>query len=119
VHVVVGVGGWEHLCCGDAIERNQLVDLRCIRYTGAGGRLELIETHHDLDVPAVERVRGRVTHIRVVQDGGTAQAVLRVPSGAALRGFDDEDDGHLEDPWTGEVISSESAEFLVTVRASR
>jgi hypothetical protein len=42
-----------------------------------------------------------------------------VPSGAALRGFDDEDDGHLEDPWTGEVISSESAEFLVTVRASR
>ena len=119
MHVVVEVGGWEHVCCGDAIERNQLVDLRCIRYTGADGRLQLIETHHDLDVPAVERVRGPVTDIQVVPDGGTARAVLRVPSGAALRGFDDEDDGHLEDPWSGEVISAESAEFLVTVRATR
>jgi len=42
-----------------------------------------------------------------------------VPSGQALLGFDDGDDGHLEDPWTGDVIASESRDFLVTVRMSR
>ncbi len=47
------------------------------------------------------------------------QPVLRLPSGRALRGFDDHDDGHLEDPWTGEVIATGTEEFLVTVRTSR
>jgi hypothetical protein len=120
VDVVVEVGGWEHECCGEAIERNQLVDFRCIRYKGPGGRMRLTETHHDgLDVPADERVRGRVTEIRVVHDAGVTQAILRVPSGQALLGFDEDDDGHLEDPWTGDVITSGSFEFLVTVRTSR
>src|SRR3712207_7720612 len=31
VDVVVEVGGWEHACCGAAIERNQLVDFQCFR----------------------------------------------------------------------------------------
>ena len=106
--VLVGVGGWEHLCCRDAIVRDQLVDLLCIRYTGSDGRPRLVETHHDLDIGAGERVRGRVTDLQAVQDGGVAQPVLRVPSGAALRGFDEDDDGHLEAPWTGEVVASES-----------
>ncbi|MGY1828312.1 MULTISPECIES: DUF6578 domain-containing protein [unclassified Blastococcus] len=114
--VVVEVGGWEHECCGDAIERGQLVDLRCIRHEGPDGRMRLVVSHHGgLDVPADERVRGRVTEIRVVRGGGPAQAVLRVPSGQALRGFGEEDDGHLEDPWTGEVVSPAGSEFLVTV----
>lgn len=82
--------------------------------------MRLIESHHGgLDVRAGERVRGRVTGIQVMQDGGAARSVLRVPSGAALRGFDEDDDGHLEDPWTGDVIASESNEFLVNVRTSR
>ena len=59
-----------------------------------------------------------MTSIEVVDDGRTAQPILRVPSGSALRGFDDEDDGHLEDPWTGDEITSESREFLVTVQTS-
>jgi hypothetical protein len=119
VDVVVEVGGWEHECCGEAIERNQLVDFRCIRYERPDGQIRLIETHHGLDVPADARVRGRVTEIQVVQESGTARPVLRVPSGRALRGFDDRDDGHLEDPWTGDGMASESREFLVTVRTSR
>jgi len=119
VDVVVEVGGWEHQCCGEAIERNQLVDLQCIRYQGQGGPLRLIESHHELDVPAEQRVRGRVTEIQVVHEGGTAKPILRIPGGSALRGFDDDDDGHLEDPWTGDVISSDTGEFLVTVRTSR
>jgi hypothetical protein len=120
VDVVVEVGGWEHDCCGEAIERNQLVELSCIRYAGEDGHMRLIESHHGgLDVRADERIRGRVTEIQVMQDGGAAQPILRVPSGAALRGFDDDDDGHLEDPWTGDVIKAGSDGFLVTVRTAR
>ena len=117
--VVVEVGDWEHDCCGEAIERNQLVDFQCISYKGPDGHMRLSETHHGgLDVPADERVLGRVTEIQVVQDGGTTLPILRVPSGRALRGFDDEDDGHLEDPWTGDVITSASRTFLVTVQTT-
>jgi hypothetical protein len=119
VDVVVEVGGWEHECCGDAIERDQLVDLRCIRSEDPDGRARLVESHHGgLDVAADERVRGRVTEIHVVQDGGALVPVLRLPSGPALRGFDEADDGHLEDPWTGDVVASAGSEFLVTVRTS-
>lgn len=119
VDVVVAVGGWEHECCGGAIERDQLVDLRCIRYTAPDGVVRLVESHHEVDVPAEERVQGRVTDVQVVPAGRDPQPILRVPSGEALRGFDRHDDGHLEDPWTGEVIPSVGREFLVTVRASR
>ena len=114
--MVVEVGGWEHECCGEAIERNQLVDLQCVSYTAQGGPSRLAETHHGLDLPLMERVRGRVVDLQVVLGGGALQPVLRIPSGTALCGVDETDDGHLEDPWTGEVIPSESAEFLVTVR---
>lgn len=118
VEVVVEVGGWEHACCGEAIERNQIVDMKCIRYTGSDGQMRLAESHHETGVRADERVRGRVTAIHVVDDGGARKPILRLPSGQALRGFDDDDDGHLEDPRTGDVISSDSEEFLVTVETS-
>ncbi|WP_324276871.1 hypothetical protein [Blastococcus brunescens] len=82
----------------EAIERNQLVDLQCIRYTGPDGRLRRVESHHGgLSVAAEERVHGRVIEIQVVEDDGTAQPIHRVPSGQALRGYDG-DDGHLEAP---------------------
>ncbi|MCZ2820733.1 hypothetical protein O2V63_10365 [Modestobacter sp. VKM Ac-2977] len=115
--VVVEVGGWEHQCCGEAIERDQLVDLECIRHRGADGREHLVESHHDF--PVDERVRGRVVDVQVVHHGGVARPVLCLPSGGALRGVDEDDDGHLEDPWTGEVITSTGEEFLVTVRTPR
>ncbi len=114
--VVVEVGGWEHECCGPAIERNQVVVLHCIRWTGPDGQVRLIEHHHHIDPE--ERVQGWVTDIRVVQDGGATRPILRVPSGQALRGFDDDDDGHLEDPWTGDVVPRGSGDSLVTVRRS-
>jgi hypothetical protein len=118
VDAVVEVGGCE--CCGEAIEGNQLVDFQCIRSTGPDGQMHLIESHHGgLSVAADERVHGRVTAIQVAHDDGTAQSILRVPSGQALRGYDDGDDGHLEDPWTGDVITAENRGFLVTVRTSR
>ena len=116
--VVVEVGGWEHECCGEAIERNQLVDLQCVNYTGQDGVRRLAESHHGLDLPVMERVRGRVVDLRVVLSDGAPQPVLRIPSGTALCGVDETDDGHLEDPWTGEVVIAEGGEFLVTVRTS-
>jgi hypothetical protein len=120
VDVVVEVGDWEHECCGKAIERNQLVDFQCIRDTGPEGHVRLIETHHGgLDVQAGARVQGWVTGVEVVYESGTTRPILRVPSGPALRGFDPDDDGHLEDPWTGEVVTPRGGDFLVTVRTAR
>jgi hypothetical protein len=120
VDVVLEVGGWEHECCGEAIERDQLVDFWCIRYEGPDGQVRLIETHHGgLDVSADERVRGRVVELQVVLETGDAQSVLRVPSRPEMTRFDDGDDWLLTDPWTGEVITSRTVEFLVTVRPSR
>ena len=108
----MGVGGWEHACCGPAIERDQLVDLGCLRVLAPDGEVDLSETHHDV-APEI-RVQGRVRDIQVVRLGQPAQPVLRLPSGAALRGFDDEDDGHLEDPWTGELLP-DGDDFLLIV----
>ncbi|MPQ99576.1 hypothetical protein GB931_16960 [Modestobacter sp. I12A-02628] len=115
--VVVEVGGWEHECCGEAIERDQLVDFSCIPYPDPDGRLRLIESHHGgLDVAADVQVAGRVTDIQVRCAGGAIPAVLRVPSGRELCGLEDGDDGHLVDPWTGEPVTTTSREFLVSVR---
>ncbi len=115
VDVEVEVGGWEHECCGDAIERGQLVDLDCQRTMGEDGLMHLHAGHHS---PAERRVRGRVRGIQVVRSDESSQPVLHVPSGRALRGFDPEDDGHLENPWTGEA-APDGENFLVTVRPSR
>jgi hypothetical protein len=75
----------------------------------------LIETHHDS--PIETRIRGRVVDILVLAEDGSATPILRVPSGAALRGFDDEDDGHLETPWSGELVNERNRRFLVTVKS--
>ena len=115
VDVVVEVGGWEHACCGRAIERDQLVDLGCVRVLAPDGRLDLSETHHERE-PEV-RVQGRVRDIHVTRVGQPAEPVLRLPSGEALRGCDEEDDGHLEDPWTGELLPDGNA-FLVMIHTS-
>lgn len=110
--VVVEVGGWEHLCCGRAVERDQLVDLGCLRLEAPDGEVRLSTARHDSE-PEV-RVQGRVRDIQVVRDGEPAEPVLRVPSGDALRGSDDGDDGHLEDPWTGELLP-DGIDFLLVV----
>ena len=113
--VVIEVGGWEHECCGEAIERDALVDFMCLRGTDDNGQVTLTETHHDLE-PGM-RIRGRVRDIHVVRAGRPVEAVLRVPSGRALRGLDPDDDGHLEAPWTGEPVAGGSV-FLIRVHTA-
>lgn len=115
--VVVEVGGWEHECCGAAIERNDVVTFDCLCLMRQDGHMRLLESHHDLG--ASERVHGRVIDIQVVDDAGALRPILRLPSGSALRGASTDEDAHLQDPWTGEVITSGSSAFLVTVRTDR
>jgi hypothetical protein len=118
VDVVVEVGDWEHDCCGGPVERDHVVDFTCFLVTEPGAPPRWIETHHALEVThPVERIHGRVVDIAVVQHDGSTRPILRVPSGAALRGFD-EDDGHLEDPCTGEIVTAPHNDFLVTVRVA-
>ena len=115
VDVVVQLSGWEHSCCGDAVERDQLVDWGCLRAaaTGRDGTAGLARTHHHLE-PEVDR-RGRVLDLLVVRPGADPEPVHRVPGGRALRGFDPANDGHLEQPWTGTGVAG-GEEFLVVVR---
>ncbi|GEM_PF-2499862 len=115
VDVVVHLSGWEHSCCGDAVERDQLVELGCLRTGPAGpvGSAALTRTHHHLE-PEVD-VCGRVVDLLVVRPGGEPEPVHRVPGGRALRGSDPDDDGHLEQPWTGTEVAA-GEEFLVVVR---
>lgn len=112
VDVVVHLDGWEHSCCGDAVERDQLVAWGCLRTDGPAG-VALTRTHHHVE-PEVD-VSGRVVDLLVVRDGGEPEPVHRVPGGRALRGFDPDDDGHLEEPWTGAGVAG-GEEFLVVVR---
>ncbi len=112
--VVVEIDVGEHQCCGDAIELSQLVDLPCTRWQDSDGRIRLLEAFHG--IPVETRARGRVTDLAAVFDDGSSLPIARVPGGAALRGFDEHDDGHLEAPWTGELIDGVGRAFLVTVK---
>lgn len=114
--VVIQVGGWEHECCGEAIEVNQIIDFGCLAPRQASGEERFIETHHD-DEPDV-RVRGRVIDISVVDAQGVRLSIARVPSGSALRGFDSKDDGHLEEQNTGQLIDAKPDVFHVKVMAN-
>ncbi|MEZ0163555.1 DUF6578 domain-containing protein [Kineococcus sp. LSe6-4] len=69
MEVIVEVGGWEHECCGAAVERGDVVTFTCFRHLGPDGRVRLIESHHDLG--ADERVHGRVLDVHVVEGAGS------------------------------------------------
>ncbi|MFJ7286779.1 MULTISPECIES: DUF6578 domain-containing protein [unclassified Curtobacterium] len=110
--VVVLVGGWEHQCCGLPVEIGDVVEYGVV---SADGARRFAEIRHDT-VPN-QRIRGRVTELFAVGRDGRV-AIDRVPSGRALRGFDDDDDGHLEARWTGQPVTVEwdgDPEFEVVV----
>ena len=114
---MVEIGGWEHECCGPAFERNEVVELRCLSTSGGSeGAARLIESHHDLDATADQVVvRGRVVDISILHADGLTELLARLPSGRALRGFDEHDDGHLETAWTGEAVTPDSDTFLIII----
>lgn len=117
MRTVVEVGGWEHECCGAAYERNTVVDITCRVVVGHDGEARRHRgSAHDLaeDGGAVH-VRGRVADISIQHTDGSTEQIERLPSGRALRGFDDRDDGHLEQLGTGRAVLADSSHFLVTI----
>lgn len=115
--MVVEVGDWEHECCGPAYERDSVVELTCLVVAGPdGGTSRYVESHHCLTGShRTVEFRGRVADVHIVHPDGSSEAIRRLPSGKALRGLDEEDDGHLEQPWTGDPVTSDSDRYLLTV----
>jgi hypothetical protein len=114
--VVVQVGGWEHECCGEAVEVNQIVDFGCLVRRRASGEEQFVETHHDDESDV--RIQGRVTDISVVDIHGARRSIASIPSGSALRGFDPQDDGQLKEQYTGEIVDAKPDVFDVRVIAN-
>ncbi len=117
MHTVVEVGGWEHECCGPSYERNTIVELTCFALPDEGGTAtRYVESHHDLaSEHHTTLIRGRVADVRVRHPDGSTEQIERLPSGAALRGFDEQDDGHLHQPTTDLPVLNDAGEFLITV----
>ena len=117
MRTVVEIGDWEHECCGPSYERDTVVEVICLLVSGRdGAATRYLESHHDLTTQHnTIRVRGRVVDICIQRPDGSTEQIKRLPSGRALRGFDDDDDGHLEQPWTGEPVTYDSNAFLVTI----
>lgn len=117
VRVVVEVGAREHECCGPAYERGGVVEVTCLVVRGPDGSPDRhVVTHHDLTPDReVVTIRGRIADVCVEHPDGVVEEVQRLPSGRALRGFDDEDDGHLEQPWTGDLVVPDSDRYLLTI----
>lgn len=76
--VIVRIGDWEHECCGEAVEVNQIVESGCLTLQRASGEECLVETHRDRE-PDVY-VRGRVSQISVVDVQGAQRSIVRVPA---------------------------------------
>ncbi len=112
----VEIGAWEHECWGPAYGRNQVVETTCLVQPGDDGASSYVETHHDLgtDHPTVT-LRGRVADIAIRHLDGSVDHLQRVPSGTALRGFDEADDGHLEKSWTELSVINDSNDFRLTI----
>ncbi len=116
MQIVVEVGDWDHECCGPSYERDSVVDIDCLVVSRPDAAARYVESHHDRTTgQGVRKVRGRVTDLRIVHPDGSTESIERLPSGRALRGFDDADDGHLEQPWTGEPVLKDSSQFLLTI----
>ena len=117
MRTVVEVGDWEHECCGPPYERDTVVEVVCRIVSGRDhAATRYLESHHDLTTQHdVIRVRGRVVDICIQHLDGSTEQIERLPSGRALRGFDEGDDGHLDHPWTREPVAYDSNTFFVII----
>lgn len=114
----VEVGGWEHDCCGPSYERNSIVKITCRILRDERLGVRYVESHHDaFDGDETDELRGRIADIQIVHPDGDAEPILRLPSGRSLRGFDDEDDGHLEHAYIGESVTHDSESFVIILDA--
>jgi hypothetical protein len=117
MQTVVEVGEWEHECCGPSYERDTVVELTCFVVVGPEpAPTRYVESHHGLTTQHdTIQIRGRVVALAIQHADGSTEEIERLPSGRALCGFDDHDDGQLEQPFTDVPVISDSARFLVTM----
>jgi hypothetical protein len=117
VKIVVEVGGWEHECCGPSYERDSVVSISCLVIPGPQGAADrYVASRHGLATGhRTSEVRGRVVDLRIEHPDGSTEPIGRLPSGGALRGGDEEDDGHLEHPWTGDSVTRDSDRYFLTI----
>lgn len=117
MHITVEVGGWEHECCGPAYERDAVIELICLVVSGqVSVPTRYVESHHDLSSShETIHVRGRVAEISMTHADGSTEALARLPSGRALGGFDADDDGCLEQRWTGVPLVGSSDRYVLAI----
>ena len=106
--VEVVIGGWEHDCCGSALQPGDQVDWQ-LHTDEAGVRHE---THHDQQVD--DALTGWVEQLFAVASDGSRVAITRLPSGRALRGFDDHEDGTVT-ALDGAVVPEDRCHLFVAV----
>ncbi|WP_439592027.1 DUF6578 domain-containing protein [Microbacterium sp.] len=120
MRVEITVGGWEHDCCGPEIERYQRVRWTCVTNPDGG----LVETHHGLEGFKTTDVIGTIVDIELLNPDGSRVLITRVPSGRALRGFDELDDGELFEMYSDQPANATGREladpeFIVTLEVDR
>jgi len=115
--IVVEVGNWEHECCGPSYERDSVVEMTCLVLSGQDDvAIRYVESHHDLTSGGnTIQIRACVADLGIQHLDGSTERIKRLPSGSALRGFDDDDDGHLEQPWTGAPVLNDSNRYLLII----
>lgn len=113
MRIEIIVGDWEHDCCGPEIERYQRVEWTY--FVDSDGRF--FETHHGLQNLDVFAVRGTVVDLELLRPDGSRTRLTRVPSGSALTGNDEHDNGELFELHTDERVDASPPAFVVTVEA--
>jgi hypothetical protein len=116
MQIRVDLGGWEHECCGESYDLNDVVTWEL--FLPVAGELadgaDYMESHHGQLSGGVE-VTGRVVAVEVASRPATFVSVSRLPSGRALRGFDEHDDGIPMVLATGDPLDGHPDEFVVTL----
>lgn len=112
MEITVDVGDWDHACCGDAFALDDIVtwEIFIPRDAKPLGS-EYVQTRHGRLEGRVP-VTGRVVAIAATRADGSATMLGAVPSGRALRGFEEYE---LREQYTDVVIDEEIHDFVVTL----
>lgn len=107
---------WSHECCGNPLERGDDVSLTCVQAEDELSGADLLATNHAGKLPW-SVCSGRVLDLSLFDpETGQRQPIQRIPSGRALRGFDESDDGLIYPVGSEESMSPPgSRRFLVRV----
>lgn len=116
---LIEIDRWSHDCCGEELSQGMRVTLNCRLPVGYDllRSVDLVADSHSGNLPFIS-CTGDVVQITMTDDHGTPQPIQRLPSGRALRGFDDLDDGAIQSADTGNLVDRDGPRrFYVEMRA--